>query len=32
MNRKEVLEKAESLVNGPRGQDYGDAYDNHERK
>ena len=31
MNRKEILEKAESLVNGPRAQDYGDAYDNHER-
>ena len=31
MNRKEVLEKAESLVNGARAQDYGDAYDNHER-
>jgi hypothetical protein len=31
MNRKEVLEKAETLINGLRAQDYGEAYENHER-
>ena len=30
MNRKEVLRKTESLVNGARAKDYGDAYENHE--
>ena len=30
MNRKEILNKAESLVNGPRAKEYGDAYENHE--
>lgn len=31
MNRKEILNKAESLVNGPRAKEYGDAHDNHAR-
>ena len=31
MNRKELLEAAEKLVNGPRAKDYGDAYENHGR-
>ena len=31
MNRKEVLRKAESLVNGPRAKEYGDAHENHAR-
>ena len=31
MNRKEILEKAESLVNGPRAKEYGDAHENHDR-
>ena len=31
MKREEILQKAESLVNGPRAKDYGDAYENHER-
>ena len=31
MNRKEILEKAEQMINGPRARDYGDAYNNHER-
>ena len=31
MKREELLEKAESLVNGPRAKHYGDAYENHER-
>ena len=31
MNRKEILLKAESLVNGPRAKEYGDAHENHAR-
>ena len=31
MNRKEILYKAESLVNGPRAKEYGDAHENHAR-
>ena len=31
MNRKEILEKAEELVNGPRAEDYGDAAENFQR-
>ena len=31
MNRKEILRKAESLVNGPRAKEYGDAHENHAR-
>jgi len=31
MKREEILQKAESLVNGPRAKDYGDAYENHDR-
>ena len=31
MNRKQVLAKAEKLINGQRAKDYGDAYQNHER-
>jgi hypothetical protein len=31
MNRKEVLRKTESLVNGPRAKEYGDAHENHAR-
>lgn len=31
MNRKEILNKAESLVNGPRAKEYGDAHENHDR-
>ena len=31
MNRKEILRKAESLVNGPRAKQYGDAHENHAR-
>lgn len=31
MNRKQVLAKAEKLINGQRATDYGDAYDNHAR-
>lgn len=31
MKRDEVLDKAKSLINGPRAKDYGDAYDNHAR-
>jgi hypothetical protein len=31
MKREELLEKAESLVNGARAKHYGDAYENHER-
>lgn len=31
MRREEVLELAESLINGQRAQDYGDARDNFER-
>ena len=31
MKREEFLRKAESLVNGERAKDYGEAYDNHDR-
>ena len=31
MKRAEILAKAESMINGPRAKDYGDAYKNHER-
>ena len=31
MNRKEILDKAEKMINGPRAKDYGDAHQNHER-
>ncbi len=31
MTRDEILSKAESLVNGPGANAYGDAHDNHER-
>ena len=31
MNRKDILEKAEKMINGPRAKDYGDAHENHER-
>ena len=31
MNRKEILKKTESLVNGPRAKEYGDAHENHAR-
>jgi len=31
MKRAEILSKAESLVNGPRAQAYGEAQENHER-
>jgi len=31
MKREEILQKAESLVNGPRAKDYGIAYENHDR-
>lgn len=31
MNREQILETAEELINGQRAEDYGDAYQNHER-
>ena len=31
MKRAEDLSKAESLVNGPRAKEYGDAHENHAR-
>ena len=31
MKRAEILAKAESMINGPRAKDYGDAHENHER-
>ena len=31
MKREEILKKAESLVNGPRAKEYGDAHENHKR-
>ena len=31
MNRKQILEKAEKMINGPRAKDYGDAHENHQR-
>ena len=31
MNRKQILDKAEKMINGPRAKDYGDAHENHQR-
>ncbi len=31
MKRDKLLDEAKNLVNGPRAEDYGDAYENHER-
>lgn len=31
MNRSNILEKADELINGQRAKDYGDAYHNHTR-
>ena len=31
MNRKQILNKAEKMINGPRAKDYGDAHENHQR-
>ena len=31
MKRAEILNKAESMINGPRAKDYGDEYENHQR-
>jgi hypothetical protein len=31
MNRKDILAKAEKMINGPRAKDYGDAHENHQR-
>ncbi len=31
MKRDEVLDKAKELINGPRADDYGDAFVNHQR-
>ena len=31
MNRKQILDKAEKMINGPRAKDYGDAHKNHQR-
>ena len=31
MKRDKLLDTAKNLVNGPRAEDYGDAYENHER-
>ena len=31
MNRKQILEKAEKMINGPRAKAYGDAHENHKR-
>jgi len=31
MNRNEVLREAQTILNGQRANDYGDAYDNHKR-
>lgn len=31
MKRTEVLAQADKMINGPRAEDYGDAYTNHER-
>lgn len=31
MKRNEVLETAAGLINGDRKEDYGDAFDNHQR-
>ena len=31
MNRKQILDKAEKMINGPRAKDSGDAHKNHQR-
>jgi hypothetical protein len=31
MQREEILQKAEQIINGKRAADYGDAYENHQR-
>lgn len=31
MKRNEILDIAKELINGARSEDYGDAYENHER-
>ena len=31
MKREEILQEAETLINGDRAKDYGDAYVNHKR-
>ena len=31
MKREEILQEAETLINGDRAKDYGDAYENHAR-
>lgn len=31
MKREEILKKANDLINGERANDYGNAYDNHNR-
>jgi len=31
MKRREILQEAERIINGKRAEDYGDAYENHER-
>ena len=31
MNRDEILNKSQSLINGDRAKEYGDAYGNHKR-
>ena len=31
MNRDEILNKSQSLINGDRAKEYGDAYENHKR-
>ena len=31
MNRKQILDKAEKMINGPRAKDYVDAHENHQR-
>tara|TARA_R100000657_G_C4632508_1_gene80168 strand:+ start:408 stop:668 length:261 start_codon:yes stop_codon:yes gene_type:complete len=31
MKREEILQEAETLINGDRAKDYGDAYINHKR-
>jgi len=31
MNRDEILNKSQFLINGDRAKEYGDAYENHKR-
>ena len=31
MNRDEILNKSQFLINGERAKEYGDAYENHKR-